>query len=194
MVAWWESLTELQTIFAYIAIPATVVLIVQSVLLLFGIGDGDADVDADGIDIDESGGDDGLALFSIRGIVAMLSVGGWSGIVFVDFGLSNVVSILLAAICGITALFLIAYLMKAVLKLQSSGNIDIGSALGKVGEVYITIPAKCSGRGKITITVQDRFTEIDAITNGEEQIKTGESVRVVSINEAGLVVVEKIAQ
>ncbi|MBQ8551343.1 MAG: hypothetical protein IJ428_00860 [Clostridia bacterium] len=199
MFAWWDSLTVLQQVFACIGIPATLILIVQTVLLMFGIGDGegaDADIDPDGFDVGEAAaaGDDGLTLFTVRGIVAMFCVGGWAGIVFVDLGLSNILSILLASVCGIAALVGIAYLMKAVLKLQSSGNIRLGSALGKVGEVYIPIPPNGEGRGKISITVQDRLIEVDAISESTEPLKTGETVRVVSTNESGLVVVEKVVK
>lgn len=202
MIAWWNSLTALQHGFALVAIPATLVLIVQTVLLMFGIGDGDggdvdvdADIDTDGVDISEAAaGDDGLTLFTVRGIVAMFTVGGWSGIVFVDLGLGTALSIILAVVCGVAALFGIAYLMKAVLKLQSSGNIQLGYAIGKTGEVYIPVPPKGQGRGKITINVQDRLIEVDAISGGEDILKTGESVRVVSIDESGLVVVERIVK
>jgi len=151
MIEYWEGLTALQRVFACMAIPATLVLIVQTVLLMFGIGDGegaDADMEPDGFDISEAAsGDDGLALFTIRGIVAMFCVGGWAGIMFVDLGLAAPLSIALACVFGVCALVGIAYLMKAVLKLQSNGNIRLGSAIGKVGEVYIPIPPKGEGRG-----------------------------------------------
>ena len=196
MAAWWNSLTGLQQIFACIGIPATLVLVVQTILLLFGIGDGsdaDVDIDPDGFDISDAG-DGGLVLFSIRGIVAMFCVAGWAGVVFVDLGLAPIPAVLLAILCGVAALFGIAYLMKAVLKLQSNGNIQIGGAVGKTGEVYISIPAKGQGRGKINLTLQDRFIEVDAITRAEEPLKTGETVRVVSTDEAGLVVVERVVE
>ena len=197
MTAWLESLPTLQLIFAFIAIPATLVLIVQTVLLLIGMGDtdADADFDPDGIDIGEAAeGDGGLALFSVRGIVAMLCIAGWSGVVFVDFGLPDILSVLLASICGIAALFGMAYLMKAVMKLQSNGNIQLGSAIGKIGEVYIPIPPKGEGRGKITVNVQERLIEIDAISASEAALKTGDTVRVVATDESGLVVVEKVVK
>ncbi|MBO5219523.1 MAG: hypothetical protein J6C52_08840 [Clostridia bacterium] len=196
MAAWWNSLTGLQQIFACIGIPATLVLVVQTILLLFGIGDGsdaDVDIDPDSFDISDAG-DGGLVLFSIRGIVAMFCVAGWAGVVFVDLGLAPIPAVLLAILCGVAALFGIAYLMKAVLKLQSNGNIQIGGAVGKTGEVYIPIPAKGQGRGKINLTLQDRFIEVDAITRAEEPLKTGETVRVVSTDEAGLVVVERVVE
>jgi membrane protein implicated in regulation of membrane protease activity len=196
MAAWWNSLTGLQQIFVCIGIPATLVLVVQTILLLFGIGDGsdaDIDIDPDGFDISDAG-DGGIMLFSIRGIVAMFCVAGWAGVVFVDLGLTPIPAVLLAILCGVAALFGIAYLMKAVLKLQSNGNIQIGGAVGKTGEVYIPIPAKGQGRGKINLTLQDRFIEVDAITRADETLKTGETVRVVSTDEAGLVVVERVMQ
>lgn len=193
MTYWWNSLTDLQHIFAFIGIPSTLVLIVQTVLLLFGLGDGDdIDFDGDGIPDDIEAGDDGLTLFSIRGIVGMLCIAGWAGIVFIDFGLPDIISIILAIVCGVATLFGIAYLMKAALKLQSSGNIEIGSAVGKVGQVYIPIPAKGNGRGKINIIVQDRYIEVDAVTDSDEALKTGETVRVVSTDDMGLVMVERV--
>ena len=63
MNVWWASLTWLERIFAYIAFPATLLLILQTLMLLFGLGhdaDGDADVDLDGdgipdLDLDGDG-------------------------------------------------------------------------------------------------------------------------------------------
>ena len=192
MANWWNSLSDLQHIFAFIGIPATLVLIVQTILLFFGIGDGDDGIDLDGDGIpDEIGGDDGLTLFSVRGIVGMLCIAGWAGIVFIDFGVSNILSIILALLCGVATLFGIAYLMKAVLKLQSNGTLELGAAVGKTGEVYIPIPPKGRGRGKINIVVQDRYVELDAVTNSDDTLKTGETVRVVSTDEMGLVMVER---
>ena len=102
MAYWWNSLTDLQRIFAFIGI-------VQTILLLFGIGDGDdpTDIDGDGIP-DGDTGDDGLTLFSVRGIVGMFCIAGWSGIVFIDLGLSSATAIVLALLCGAAALFGIA--------------------------------------------------------------------------------------
>lgn len=68
MSAWWESLTWLERVFAYVAFPATLLLILQTLLLLFGLGhDGDADADADGdfdagVDLDGDGIPDGIDL------------------------------------------------------------------------------------------------------------------------------------
>ncbi len=45
MLDWWASLTGIEQIFAYVAFPATLLLLLQTVLLLFGLGDNDADTD-----------------------------------------------------------------------------------------------------------------------------------------------------
>ena len=53
MLNWWNSLDALQHFFAYVAIPATLILCIQTVLLLFGLGaggDGELDSDTSGLD------------------------------------------------------------------------------------------------------------------------------------------------
>lgn len=68
MRIWWESLTLLQRVFACIAIPSTLLLVVQLVLTLVGLGDHEGDLDADGdgvpdgIDMDADGIPDGIDL------------------------------------------------------------------------------------------------------------------------------------
>jgi hypothetical protein len=57
MVEWWESLSVLGHIFAYIAIPTTIVMAVQIVMMLFGLGHS-GDSDASGTDLHDFGGHD----------------------------------------------------------------------------------------------------------------------------------------
>ena len=188
MTEWYNSLTQLQRVFALIAIPSTLILIVQTVLLLLGIGDGDAN--GDGVPDIHSG--DGLALFSVRGIIAMLCVGGWLGIVLLGTEMNSMLAILISFAGGIAALLAMALLVNLLLRLQSAGNIQIANAIGKVGSVYLTIPANMTGAGKVNITVQDTYTEFSAMTAEPEEIKTGEAVRVVSTDETGILVVERV--
>ena len=192
MINWWNELDLIQPIFALIALPSTVLIIIQTVLLLIGIGgesDTDVDVDdVDGIDLP----DDGLAIFSIRGILSMLCITGWVAVALLETTLPAGVSIAIAIVCGIVTLIGMAYLMRAVNRLQSSGNIDVGNCIGKIGEVYIPVPAAGAGSGKINLTVQEKFCEFTAITTSSDQLKTGSYVRVVAVNEAGVLVVEPI--
>lgn len=198
MIEWWNSMDLAGQIFALIAIPSTLVLVVQTVLLLFGIGDDD--IDADGIDITGNGigdtpgdgGGDGFALFSIRGIMAMAAVGGWSGLAMHNAEIPITLTIICAAALGFVTLVGIAFIMRLAARLQSSGNIVLGYSIGKVGSVYIPIPPNMSGSGKINVTVQERFIEVDAVTPCDRRLKTGESVRITATDENGMVVVEPI--
>lgn len=199
MIEWWNNMDLVGQIFALIAVPSTLVLVVQTILLLVGIG-GD-DLDADGVDITGNGigdtpgdgGADGLALFSLRGIMAMAAVGGWSGLVMYEAGINLTVTVVLAAAFGFMALVGIAYLMKLAARLQQDGTLDLGYAIGKVGTVYIPIPAEMKGSGKISLTMQERFIEVDAMTTCGRKLTTGESVRVTATNENGMVVVEPVS-
>ena len=196
MLNWWLSLDLIQQIFALIAIPSTLILLIQTVLLLIGLGDG-GEADSGALetdsDIDDASSGDGLALFSIRGIVSMLAVMGWSGMALLDTALPDVVSIIIAVVLGVGMLFLMAYIMKWVSKLQASGNIEVGNAIGKVAQVYLTIPPSGEGSGKVNLTIQDKYCEFNAITTVSSRIKTGAYVRVVAVDEIGMLVVEPIA-
>ncbi len=191
MITWYQSLDVLQRVFAFIAIPSTAILLIQTVLLFFGIGDGEADGDA--VETDVPDGDDGLMLFSLRSIIAMLCVGGWSGIVLEETPLPPVAVILLSIVIGLAALVGMSLLVRLILKLQSSGNIQLSNAVGKIGQVYLTIPPAGQGNGKVNLTVQDTYTEVNAITRDNTPIKTGEVVRIVSTDDTGMLVVERIA-
>lgn len=197
MINWWNSMDIVGQIFALIAIPATLVLVVQTVLLLIGVGgladgvdlDGDGFPDTPGFDGD---GDGGLALFSLRGIMSMAAVAGWSGLVMHEAEIPLGLTVFLAAAFGFLAMVGIAFIMKLASKLQQNGNLDIGYAIGKVGTVYIPVPPKMSGSGKINLTIQERFVEVDAKTPCDRKLNTGESVRIIAADPAGMVVVEPL--
>ena len=197
MINWWNSMDLTGQIFALIAIPSTLVLVVQTVLLLIGVGglaDG-VDLDGDGVPDTpgfEGDGDGGLALFSLRGIMSLAAVAGWSGLVMHEAEIPLGLTVFLAAAFGFLAMVGIAFIMKLASKLQQNGNLDIGYAIGKVGTVYIPVPPKMSGSGKINLTIQERFVEVDAKTPCDRKLNTGESVRIIAADPAGMVVVEPL--
>lgn len=196
MINWWNELLLIQQIFALIALPSTLLIVIQTVLMLIGIGgDGGAEVDAD-VDLDDGieVPDDGLAIFSVRGVTSMLCITGWVAVALLETSLPQGVSIAIAILCGVATLIGMAYLMRAVYRLQSSGNIDIENCVGKIGEVYIPIPSAGNGSGKVNLTVQEKFSEFTAITTAADELKTGAFVRVVAVSQSGVLVVEPIAK
>lgn len=213
MINWWNNLQTVQQIFALFAIPSTLLLLIQTIMLLVGLGhdsdtDADGDVDAGGaddIDLDGDGipdsaetsaeftGDDGLSLFTVRGILSMLCITGWTGVALLETSLPSWAAIAIAIACGLITLFAIAYLMKAISKLQSNGVIDVDNCIGKVAQVYIPIPAAGEGSGKVNVTVQEKYCEFTAITPSATQLRTGSYVRVTGVSEAGVLVVEPLS-
>lgn len=203
-ITWWEGLGLLGQIFATAAIPATAVMLLQTVLLLFGLigADGDSDgFGGDSVGDDADGGPaeisddadltdfDGLRLFTVRGIVAMISIGGWVGATICDLGAHSTVAIIGAIIAGLGALFLSAYIIKVSLKLQDNGNFNLQNAVAHTATVYIPIPPSRGGTGKVTMNLQERFVELDALTDHGEKLMTGTMVQVVSVTDKNEVIV-----
>lgn len=223
MLDWWNALQPLQQIFYVVAIPATLILLLQTILTLIGFTqDGGGDVDHDG-SIDHDGGFDhdgsldhgewdhggceqdhdfshdtdghdadhpgDWHLITIRGVVAFLTLFGWVGIALLDMHVPAVLSIFLALVAGFIAMFVVAILLKVANDLQQSGNLDTMNAIGLTGEVYVPILA--NAKGKVTLIVQERFTEMDAICP-DGPLKTGQRVQVTGVVENDVLVVTPI--
>lgn len=212
MIDWWNAQPVMQQLFYLIAIPSTIILLLQTVLLLFGIGDGhDAGGHDFGSDLSHDGDvgletsphgdfapehdmpndqgadhDAGLRVFTIRGIIAFLTMFGWTGVAALDMGAGTPLAFILAFIAGTAALMVVALIISSSLKLQQSGNLDLKNAVGQIGEVYLTIPE--GGRGKVTLIVQERYLEMDAVCP-ERSVKYGEQVKVTAVTQNNTLVV-----
>jgi hypothetical protein len=216
ILSWWENLALFGQILACMAVPATVVMVIQTVLLIFGgafsHGDG-LDLDADGADFDADGdvdldgdvpdgnfdsdhdiahGADGLRMFTVRGVIAFFAIGGWVGLAVWAATRNPAVSALCACISGGAALVLSAYIIKWSLKLQESGNISARNAIGAIATVYIPIPAQRAGPGHVTLTLQERFVEMEAVTDSAEPLKTGRQVQVVGVVGENRLIVKSV--
>lgn len=210
MSAWWNALDGMHQIFYLIAIPFTVILVLQTILLLIGLGDNDSDVDHDmdhdidhdpafcaehDCDHDVSHEDigaqhgAGLRMLTVRGIVAFMAVCGWVGLSMLDVGAGHVLSIVVAVLAGLAAMLLVAWFMKLLTRLQQAGNLDLHNAVGVTGEVYI--PIRAGQKGKVSLLLQERFTEMDAVSTGDD-LATGQQVRVVRVTEHNVLVVEPV--
>lgn len=200
MFAWWDSLSLVSQIFACVAIPATVVLLVQTVLMLVGIGleadGGDISVgesiDADGPEFDvDLDGMDALRIFSIRGIIAFLVVFGWVGFVMDRAGVMLLITVPVAAVCGFLMMLVLALLMRTVMRLRNDGNLDTRNALGVSGRVYLTVPPARTGEGKVNVLLQGTYVERDAVTDEGEPIPTGCEIVVIGLSGQTTLVVKR---
>ena len=87
-------------------------------------------------------------------------------------------------------MFIMAALFYYLGKLQSSGTLKLKNALNQVGEVYLTIGAKRSKIGKVSITVQGTLRELEALTDEEKDLVLGNVVSVKEVTDNGLLIVE----
>lgn len=221
MTEWWMSLTGMGQVFACIAVPATLILFIQTVLMIIGIGghtaddgcdgcdfdgdtgdlDGGIDIDGDGIPDIPAGediphahafeADGGLRLFTFRGIIAFFSVMGWAGVVCTDNGMKGFPAVLVSLVSGFAAMLIVALLMKWILSLQYDGSEKIRDSLGASGTVYIRIPALRAGAGKVNILVGERISEKSAVTDDPQDITFGEEITVIGITGDNTLIVRR---
>jgi hypothetical protein len=85
-----------------------------------------------------------------------------------------------AVAAGGGALMLVGSLMRWLRRQTASGNVHIKQALGQSGTVYLTIPGARAGAGKVTVCVQNRTMEYQAVTPDHE-LPTGAKVVVVGV-------------
>lgn len=188
MKEWFANLTAMEQVYFWLGIVATALLIVQIVLMCFTAFGGDIDVDGDGeIDVD---GDSGVSIFTVKGITAFFAVGSWTGLLVCALASDKLqwLSIIFAVLAGVAAWAVVILLMRAILKLQSSGTIEPEKLVGQRATVYVTIPASRGGRGKITLTSFGKFMEFDAMTDENEKLALDEAVEIVATeNECAVV-------
>jgi hypothetical protein len=175
---------NMETVYIGCAAAGGTVLVLQTVLLLFGGGTHDGDFHLDHGDIGQSGSgethatDTGIGLFSVRTIAAFMTFFGLVGWYGLGAGWSPLVTIGAALVAGFVMLFAVAWMFHAQKKLAASGTVDLAGAVGHPARVYLRIPEKNAGKGKITLVLQGRSVELNAFTNGAP-IATGAEVRVV---------------
>jgi len=180
----------LRSIYFWVAIAASVILVLQLVMSLLGLsGDTDVNFDSDSGDF----GGDGFNLFSLRAVISFLTVAAWSGYILLLGGTKVWVAVPVSFVLGIAAMFIVAFLLFQILKLQSSGNIDASQAVGRIATVYLTVPNSPDKFGKVNLVLQDRLSEFEASTKCGRDIKTGEQVKIVDI-EGNVLIVEPLSQ
>jgi len=155
------------------------------------MGMGDTDSDIGDTDTDGDGDPSGFNLFTFRNFVSFFTLFGWTGISMVHMDFGKTITIIVSFLAGFMMMSSVALLFYLVSKMASSGNVSIGSAVGQIGLVYLRIPGKRSGSGKVNVNLKDKRREVRAVTDGEE-LKTGESVKVLQAIGSDVLLVTKI--
>lgn len=186
MSDWWSTMDLVEKIFWGISIPFSVLFLIQMVMTFIG-----GDLDDISADADTSvNGDIGIdfQFLTLKNLIAFFTIFGWTGIICLHSGLGTVLSTFIASIAGLLMMVVMASILYFMGKLTEEGTLKLSNAIGKVGNVYLTIPAGRKGMGKVQIQVQGLQT-LEAITDAEKDIKTGAVVEVVDILNDQILVV-----
>lgn len=193
------------------------VIICQFLLTLFGFGmehglgvdiPHDMPTDVGHVDVSHGVGHDGghdsadanqhdsswlFGVISFRTLTAAVAFFGLGGFAANSSNLHVAVQVLIALFCGACALFGVHWLFRQLNRLSADGTEQIGRAIGEVGSVYLTVPSRGGGEGKVQFELQGRLVEYPAVTNSLEPLATGAKVRVVGV-AGGVVQVESSAR
>lgn len=169
------------TFFLTCALAGAGVLLLQIVLGLMGAGH------EAGMEVDD-GMHGGLDLLSVRTLAAGLAAFGAGGLLGLETPFGTAGALVLAPVLGLSAALATAWLMRAMLRLESDGTLRLENAIGATARVHLGIPAARQGVGKIHVTVQGRTVELDAVTAHDRPLPTGAAVVVIDV--AGSDVVE----
>jgi hypothetical protein len=183
-----ESLDPLLKTFWYVAIPVSVIFIIQTILTFMGVdasdgmhSDFDSNLDSDGP----------FQLFSLRNLINFLLGFSWAGISFYNLMENKFALILIAFGVGAGFVFIFFVIIKQVQRFAEDNSFKIESTLNKTAEVYLAIPERKTGKGKIMISIKGAFHELSAMTE-KDRIPSGTIIKVVKIENGDVLIVEQI--
>jgi hypothetical protein len=187
---WWEGLDTIAKIYWMIAFPSTLLFFIQLVMT-FIAGDMDHDMDHD-VDT-QIDGDHGIGFqfITFKNLIAFFTLFAWSGLAAIEGGFGLSIIIIISTISGLAMMIIMAALFYYISRFTQSGTLDFGNAIGETGDVYLTIPAKKSGMGKVQITIQGHLHTLNAMTEDLEDIKTGAIVEVDEIISDSILLVHR---
>lgn len=183
-----DNLPSLLKLFWFIAIPVSVIFLIQTIMTFVGADTTDglgADFDSD------FHGETPFQLFSLRNLVNFLLGFSWAGISFYTTIPNQTLLVTVALAIGISFIFLFFLVIRQVQKLGEDNSFRITNTISGTAEVYLAIPAQMSGKGKVLISIKGSMRELEAMT-AQDRIPTGSVVRVIKVESDNILIVEKI--
>lgn len=174
-------------VYAVLATAGTAIFVLRLGLMLFLGIDGDAD-----IDVSDMGDGAGFSIFSILSVTAFLMGAGWMGLVArVDWELSPPASAAASAGFGVGLMLFASSLLFYARKMTHEVTLDPSDAVGKVGTVYMQIPAHGEGSGQVRVIVQGQQMTLNAIST-DQPLASFSDVKVIDARGDGTLVVEAL--
>jgi hypothetical protein len=191
----WNEMVKLggdAVTYAIMAGVGTFLFVLRLVLAMFGGDSGDFDIDVDVAHGGSHASDSSFTLFSLLSVMAFIMGTGWMGLACrIDWGLSRPVSVVIAVSFGVVMMFLASGLMFMTRRLNRNVSYDVQTAVGRTARVYMKIPPKGDGVGKVQVSVSGRLMTVNAVSAGPE-LAAFADVRVVGARDDETLVVEAI--
>jgi len=185
----WNELAQLggdAVTYSLMAAVGTLLFLVRLTFAMFGGDGGDFDADVD------AGTDASFTLFSLLSVMAFIMGTGWMGLACrIDWGLSRPLSVVVAVGFGVVMMFLASGLMFLTRKLNRNITYDVGTAVGRTARVYMSIPEKGQGQGKVQVSVSGRLMTLDAVSDGPP-LEAFADVKVVATRDDQTLVVTRL--
>ncbi len=122
-----------------------------------------------------------FGIISFRTVIAALTFFGLAGIVSLSNDVAPLPTVAVALIVGFLAMLAVHRMMRLLYSLGQDKTVRIERSVGARGTVYVPIPAKKQGAGKIQLRLQDRIVECTAMTGGPDKLPTGAKVVVTDV-------------
>ena len=190
IASWWGEKEFFEQIFWFIAIPASIIFIIILITTFIGGSDMDSDVGDVDAEIDGDAGI-GFQFFTFKNLVGFFTVFSWTGISCIDYGFGVFATMGISFFAGILTMTLMATVFYFMTRMVEDGTLKIRNSIGRIGEVYLPIPAKGEGFGKVSINVQGSLREMDAMTKDDTELRVGMIVKVLDVIDEHILLVTK---
>jgi hypothetical protein len=209
MQEWWNGLAGITQFFYGMAAFFSVFFLWQIIAAFMGLSGDELDISADdaggvGVDVSDIDAPDDIdhhdviessqafKILSLRSIVTFFTLFSWGCALYTADGVEVSKAMAISSIWGLAGMLAIAFIFWGMGKLTETGTKDVATAKGKVGTVYLDIPA--DGFGEIKIGVSGAVEHIKAKSVDGEAMPAGTEVRVVKVVNQMLVGVRKLTK
>jgi len=181
MLELFNALDNYSKFYFVIAIIGTVVFLIKLSFMFVG-GDSNIDGDFDNADIDFDH-DTSFTFLSTQSILAFLMGAGWIGLAAsTEWNFDKIHSIIASAIAGLVAMFMMAFLMMQVKKLNKTTKVNVENCVGTTGKAYTKFAP--NGSGQVQIDLNGKLQTIDAINDTDEEIPSFSQIIVTSVDNS----------
>ena len=181
-MSWWNEITLIEQILYIIATASTIILLIHTVFSMV-----DTEVSVKNSDTAK------LKFLTIRGILSFFSIGAWVVIVVYKATCNYYISFGVGVAAGLLTMLFIAIALQKAVNIQKNRHVDLRELIGISGDVYLTIPPRGEGKGKVSVITEDnKLNVIYAIAYEDNKIPTGKCIRVIDVLGDDLLLVESM--